>query len=79
MSVTPYDISIQFNTVNPANPTEILDSCRVFLSPQHTKVFCMLLGKNLDQFEKFSGSEIAVSPELLKSLSMNDDDEKEKK
>ena len=68
INVSPYDISIQFNTMDPANPADTGDSIRVFLSPQHAKLFSLLLEKNIKTFEDFSGGEIKLPEDLIKNV-----------
>lgn len=68
INVSPYDISILFSTVDPLTPGEAVDNVRVYLSPQHAKIFSLILEKNIKAFEEFSGGEIIISQEVIDKL-----------
>ncbi|MEA4913076.1 MAG: DUF3467 domain-containing protein [Petrimonas sp.] len=68
INVSPYDISILFSTVDPLTPGEPADNVRVYLSPQHAKIFSLMLEKNIKVFEEFSGGEIILSQEVISKL-----------
>ncbi|SDX90012.1 DUF3467 domain-containing protein [Tepidimicrobium xylanilyticum] len=72
LAVGYYDFQFLFREQYPSFNEEGTDSAnyvRLVMSPQHAKVFNMILEKNIKQYEENFG-EINVSDNFLKSLNL---------
>ena len=67
MNISLFDFTLQFNLVNIENKSEIIDSCRVFLSPQHAKALLIVLEHNIKLYEEQFKTTISI-PENIKDI-----------
>ena len=65
-----YDFQIHLanQTFSNDNVLEVKEMCQLFMSPQHTKMFCKLLVENLNNYESKFG-EIKIPDDFLNALS----------